>query len=59
MQCLQAVSDALTALVSKSVDIAQVTYLAYVSGLDKGFDLVAVSGQVNGGSEMLVGLYTY
>ena len=48
-------SDALTALVSKSVDIAQVTYLAYVSGLDKGFDLVAVSGQVNGGSEMLVG----
>ena len=48
-------SDALTALVSKSVDIAQVTYLAYVSGLDKGFDLVAVSGQVNGGSEMLLG----
>jgi ABC-type nitrate/sulfonate/bicarbonate transport system substrate-binding protein len=48
-------SDALTALVSKSVDIAQVTYLAYVSGLDKGFDLVAVSGQVNGGSDMLLG----
>ena len=48
-------SDALTALVSKSVDIAQVTYLSFVSGLDKGFDLVAVSGQVNGGSEMLVG----
>jgi ABC-type nitrate/sulfonate/bicarbonate transport system substrate-binding protein len=48
-------SDALTALVSKSVDIAQVTYLAFVSGLDKGFDLVAVSGQVNGGSEMLLG----
>lgn len=47
-------SDALTALVSKGVDIAQVTYLSFVSGLDKGFDLVAVSGQVNGGSEMLV-----
>lgn len=47
-------SDALTALVSKSVDIAQITYLSFVSGLDKGFDLVAVSGQVNGGSEMLV-----
>src|ERR1700731_1859573 len=51
-------SDALTALVSKNVDIAQVTYLSFVSGLDKGFDLVAVSGQVNGGSEMLVGKNT-
>ena len=48
-------NDALTALVSKSVDIAQVTYLHFVTGLDKGFDLVAVSGQVNGGSEMLLG----
>jgi ABC-type nitrate/sulfonate/bicarbonate transport system substrate-binding protein len=48
-------SDALTALVSKGVDIAQVTYLSFVSGLDKGFDLVAVSGQVNGGSEILLG----
>jgi ABC-type nitrate/sulfonate/bicarbonate transport system substrate-binding protein len=48
-------SDALTALVSKGVDIAQITYLSFVSGLDKGFDLVAVSGHVNGGSEMLVG----
>jgi ABC-type nitrate/sulfonate/bicarbonate transport system substrate-binding protein len=48
-------SDALTALVSKGVDIAQITYLSFVSGLDKGFDLVAVSGQVNGGSEILVG----
>jgi hypothetical protein len=28
---------------------------SFVSGLDKGFDLVAVSGHVNGGSEMLVG----
>jgi ABC-type nitrate/sulfonate/bicarbonate transport system substrate-binding protein len=48
-------SDALTALASKGVDIAQITYLSFVSGLDKGFDLVAVSGQVNGGSEILVG----
>jgi len=47
-------NDALTALVSKSVDIAQVTYLHFVTGLDKGMDLVAVSGQVNGGSELLV-----
>ena len=48
-------NDALTALVSKSVDIAQVTYLHFVTGLDKGMDLVAVSGQVNGGSELVVG----
>jgi ABC-type nitrate/sulfonate/bicarbonate transport system substrate-binding protein len=51
-------SDALTALASKGVDIAQVTYLSFISGLDKGFDLVAVSGQVNGGSEILVGKET-
>ena len=47
-------NDALTALVSKGVDIAQVTYLHFVTGLDKGFDLVAVSGQVNGGSEIML-----
>jgi ABC-type nitrate/sulfonate/bicarbonate transport system substrate-binding protein len=47
-------NDALTALVSKSVDIAQITYLHFVTGLDKGMDLVAVSGQVNGGSELLL-----
>lgn len=47
-------NDALTALVSKSVDIAQVTYLHVVTALDKGLDVVAVSGQVNGGSELVV-----
>jgi ABC-type nitrate/sulfonate/bicarbonate transport system substrate-binding protein len=30
-----------------------VTYLHYVTALDKGFDVVAVSGQINGGSECL------
>jgi ABC-type nitrate/sulfonate/bicarbonate transport system substrate-binding protein len=44
-------NDVLTALVSKSIDVAQVTYLHYVTALDKGFDVVAISGQVNGGSE--------
>jgi ABC-type nitrate/sulfonate/bicarbonate transport system substrate-binding protein len=47
-------TDALTALVSKNVDIAQVTYLHYAIALDKGFDVVAISGQINGGSAMLV-----
>jgi ABC-type nitrate/sulfonate/bicarbonate transport system substrate-binding protein len=47
-------SDVLTALVSKSIDVAQVTYLHLVTALDKGFDVVAISGQVNGGSELLV-----
>src|SRR5215471_7554922 len=47
-------SDVLTALVSKSVDVAQVTYLHFITALDKGFDVVAISGHVNGGSEILV-----
>src|SRR5438132_12526551 len=46
-------NDVLTALVSKSIDVAQVTYLHYITALDKGFDVVAVSGQINGGSECL------
>lgn len=46
-------NDVLTALLSKSIDVAQVTYLHYVTALDKGFDVVAISGQVNGGSQML------
>ncbi len=46
-------NDVLTALVSKSIDVAQVTYLHYVTALDKGFDVVAISGQINGGSECL------
>jgi ABC-type nitrate/sulfonate/bicarbonate transport system substrate-binding protein len=48
-------TDALTALVSKNIDVAQVTYLHYAIALDKGFDVVAISGQVNGGSAILVG----
>ena len=36
-------NDVLTALVSKSIDVAQVTYLHYVTALDKGFDVVAGS----------------
>ena len=47
-------NDVLTALVSKSIDIGQITYLHYATALDKGFDLVAVSGQVSGGSQILV-----
>ena len=48
-------TDALTALVSKNIEVAQVTYLHYAIALDKGFDVVAISGQINGGSAMLVG----
>lgn len=48
-------NDVLTALLSKSIDVAQVTYLHYITALDKGFDIVAISGQVNGGSQILVG----
>jgi ABC-type nitrate/sulfonate/bicarbonate transport system substrate-binding protein len=48
-------SDALTALVSKNVDIAQSTYQSYAVAMDRGFDVVAISGHVNGGSQVLVG----
>jgi ABC-type nitrate/sulfonate/bicarbonate transport system substrate-binding protein len=47
-------SDVLTALVSKSIDVAQVTYLHFITALDKGFNVVAISGHINGGSEILV-----
>jgi ABC-type nitrate/sulfonate/bicarbonate transport system substrate-binding protein len=47
-------NDVLTALISKSIDVGQVTYLHYAVALDKGFDVVAISGQVSGGSVMLV-----
>src|SRR4030081_1411662 len=47
-------NDVFTALVSKSIDVGQVTYLHYAIALDRGFDVVAISGQVNGGSAMLV-----
>ena len=35
-------NDVLTALLSKSIDVAQVTYLHYATALDKGFDVVAI-----------------
>ncbi len=47
-------NDVLTALLSKSIDVAQVTYLHYATALDKGFDVVAISGQINGGSKLLI-----
>src|SRR5438132_4529814 len=47
-------NDVLTALASKSIDVAQVTYLHYVTALDEGVDVVAVSGQINGGSECVL-----
>jgi len=48
-------NDVLTALMSKSIDVAQLTYLHYAIALDRGFDVVAISGQINGGSQILVG----
>lgn len=47
-------NDVMTALVSKNIDVAQLTYLHYATALDKGFDMVAISGQINGGSQILV-----
>jgi ABC-type nitrate/sulfonate/bicarbonate transport system substrate-binding protein len=47
-------SDVLTALVSKNIDVAQVTYQHYATALDKGFDVVAISGHISGGSQILI-----
>jgi ABC-type nitrate/sulfonate/bicarbonate transport system substrate-binding protein len=46
-------NDVLTALIGGSVDVAQVTYLHFIRALDRGIPIVAISGQVNGGSEVL------
>jgi ABC-type nitrate/sulfonate/bicarbonate transport system substrate-binding protein len=48
-------SDVLTALMSKGIDVGQVTYLHYVMAIDRGFNVVAISGHVNGGSDMIMG----
>lgn len=47
-------NDVLTALISKSLDTAQITYLHYINAMAKGLDVVAISGQVNGGTDILV-----
>jgi ABC-type nitrate/sulfonate/bicarbonate transport system substrate-binding protein len=47
-------TDVFTALIGGSVDVAQVTYLHFIRALDQGIPIVAISGQVNGGSDVLV-----
>lgn len=47
-------NDVMTALVSESLDVAQITYLHYIRAMESGFDIVAISGQVNGGTEVLI-----
>ncbi len=47
-------NDVMTALVSGSLDVAQITYLHYIRAMESGFDIVAISGQVNGGTEILI-----
>lgn len=47
-------NDVMTALVSKNLDVAQITYLHYIRAMESGFDIVAISGQVNGGTEVLI-----
>lgn len=49
-QTLQAVS---TSISSGRLDVAQVDYTGLVSFLSKGLPIIAISGQVNGGSDML------
>jgi ABC-type nitrate/sulfonate/bicarbonate transport system substrate-binding protein len=46
-------NDAFTALIGGSIDVAQVTYLHFIRALDQGIPVLAISGHVNGGSEVL------
>jgi len=46
--------DGLTALVSNNVEVMQATYLHLIAARDKGFDVVAISGHVNGGSDIML-----
>lgn len=47
-------SDVSAALASGQVDVAQIDYTGLVSFISRGLPIVAISGQVNGGSDMLV-----
>lgn len=47
-------NDVLTALLSGGIQIAQVTYVAYITALDRGFHVVAISGQIGGGSQIVL-----
>ncbi|MBW4092409.1 MAG: ABC transporter substrate-binding protein [Proteobacteria bacterium] len=47
-------NDVLTALLSGSIQIAQVTYVAYITAIDRGFHVVAVAGQIGGGSQIVL-----
>lgn len=54
MKSFQNGNDSLTALLSGSVDVAQVTYGHWVSALNRGAPVVAISGQINGGSDIVL-----
>lgn len=47
-------NDVLTALLSGGIQVAQVTYVAYITALDRGFHVVAISGQIGGGSQLVL-----
>ena len=47
-------NDVLTALLSGSIQVAQVTYVAYITAIDRGFHVVAVAGQIGGGSQIVL-----
>jgi ABC-type nitrate/sulfonate/bicarbonate transport system substrate-binding protein len=47
-------TDLAASLASGKVDIGQIDYTGLVSMIDKGLPLVAISGEVNGGSDFVV-----
>ncbi len=47
--------DATTAVAAGKVDVAQIVYTGLVSAASTGLPIVAISGEVNGGSDLMVG----
>ena len=47
-------TDLAASLASGKIDVGQIDYTGLVSMIDKGLPLVAISGQVNGGSDFVI-----
>lgn len=53
-EALGTLTDLTASLASGSIDVAQIDYTGLVSFLSKGIPLVAISGEVNGGSDFVL-----
>lgn len=47
-------TDVLTAISTGALDVAQITYLHFMRAVEQGTPVIAISGQINGGSDLLL-----